>query len=117
VRGDTFVIRGYGEARDATGNNVLARSWCEAVVQRVPDYLDSSDKAHEHRSMKSKVNRTFGRRFNIISFRYLHSREISFETIDRTQHPRHVSPIDRRSNSRLFLRWPCPRRGVFRAWC
>lgn len=75
VRGDTFVIRGYGEARDATGNKVLARSWCEAVVQRVPDFVDPSDQAHE-RIMKSNVNRTFGRRFNIISFRYLHPGEV-----------------------------------------
>jgi hypothetical protein len=76
VRGDTFVIRGYGEARDFSGKNVLARSWCEAVVQRVPDYLDPSDKAYDT-VPKSKVNLTFGRRFNIISFRYLDSREIS----------------------------------------
>ena len=76
VRGDTFVIRGYGEARDASGKNVLARSWCEAMVQRVPDYLDPSDKAYDP-VPKSKVNLTFGRRFNLISFRYLDSREIS----------------------------------------
>jgi Tfp pilus assembly protein PilX len=73
VRGDTFVIRGYGEARE--GNNVAARSWCEAVVQRVPDYVDPSDKAYAALP-KSKVNLTFGRRFNIVSFRYLDSREI-----------------------------------------
>jgi hypothetical protein len=76
VRGDTFVIRGYGEARDASGKNVLARSWCEAMVQRVPDYLDPSDKAYDP-VPKSKVNLTFGRRFNLVSFRYLDSREIS----------------------------------------
>ncbi|MEY3897260.1 MAG: hypothetical protein RLZZ214_2781, partial [Verrucomicrobiota bacterium] len=76
VRGDTFVIRGYGEARDASGKNVLARSWCEAMVQRVPDYIDPSDKAYDA-VPKSKVNLTFGRRFNIISFRYLDSREVS----------------------------------------
>jgi hypothetical protein len=70
------VIRGYGEARDTSGKNVLARSWCEAVVQRVPDYLDPSDKAYDT-VPKSKVNLTFGRRFNIISFRFLDSREIS----------------------------------------
>jgi len=75
VRGDTFVIRGYGEARDATGNKVLARSWCEAVVQRVPDFVDPSDQAHE-RVPKSNVNLAFGRRFNIVSFRYIHPREI-----------------------------------------
>jgi hypothetical protein len=75
VRGDTFVIRGNGEARDASGKNVLARSWCEAVVQRVPDFVDPSDEAHEP-VPKSKINLAFGRRFNIVSFRYLDSREI-----------------------------------------
>ena len=75
VRGDTFVIRGYGEARDASGKNVLARSWCEAMVQRVPDYVDSADKAYDT-IPKSPINLTFGRRFHIISFRFLDSREI-----------------------------------------
>lgn len=75
VRGDTFVIRGYGEARDPSGKNVLARSWCEAVVQRVPDFVDPSDEAHVT-VPKSKVNLNFGRRFNIVSFRYLDPKEI-----------------------------------------
>lgn len=75
VRGDSFVIRGYGEARDAAGNKVVARSWCEALVQRVPDYVDPSDAAHDS-VPKSKINLAFGRRFHIVSFRYLDSREI-----------------------------------------
>ncbi len=75
VRGDTFVIRSYGEARDATGNKVLARAWCEAVVQRVPDFVDPSDEAHKP-VPKSKINLAFGRRFNIVSFRYLDPREV-----------------------------------------
>jgi len=75
VRGDTFVIRGYGEAREASGKNVLARSWCEAVVQRVPDYLDPSDKAYAA-VPTSPANLTFGRRFNIVSFRFLNPAEV-----------------------------------------
>jgi hypothetical protein len=75
VRGDTFVIRGYGEARDPSGKSVLARSWCEAVVQRVPDFVDPSDEAHVT-APKSKMNLNFGRRFNIVSFRYLDPKEI-----------------------------------------
>jgi hypothetical protein len=42
----------------------------------VPDFVDPSDAAHEP-VPKSKANLDFGRRFNIISFRYLNSREIS----------------------------------------
>jgi hypothetical protein len=41
VRDDTFRIRAYGEALDAKGK-VIARAWCEAVVQRTVDYADSS---------------------------------------------------------------------------
>jgi hypothetical protein len=76
VRGDTFVIRGYGEARDASGKNVLARSWCEAVVQRVPDYVDPTNNAYDALTALNNINKTLGRRFNIVSFRYLDSREI-----------------------------------------
>ena len=76
VRGDTFLIRGYGEARDASGKNVLARSWCEAVVQRVPDYVDPTNNAYDALTALNNINKTLGRRFNIVSFRYLDSREI-----------------------------------------
>ncbi|MGA0845539.1 MAG: hypothetical protein ACO3RV_03290 [Luteolibacter sp.] len=75
VRGDTFVIRAYGEARDASGKEVLASAWCEAVVQRVPAYVDSSDEAYKAEP-QSGVNRVFGRRFEVVSFRYLDQREI-----------------------------------------
>jgi hypothetical protein len=74
VRGDTFVIRGYGEARE--GNNVAARSWCEAVVQRVPEYVDPANNSYIAFLALNDINKTFGRRFNIVSFRYLDSREI-----------------------------------------
>ncbi len=41
TRSDTFRIRAYGEALDANGNSV-AKAYCEAIVQRVPAYLDPS---------------------------------------------------------------------------
>lgn len=75
VRGDTFVIRAYGEARDPSGKTVRARAWCEAVVQRVPDFVDPADEAHQ-RVPQSKLNLQYGRRFHIVSFRYLHPGEI-----------------------------------------
>ena len=59
------------EAKDAAGK-VIARSWCEAVVQRMPDYLDPADSAEtEHKNLTSNVNQTFGRRFQIITFQWL----------------------------------------------
>jgi hypothetical protein len=72
ARGDTFRIRAYGEAGPANGSKVTA--WCEAVVQRVPDYLDSEDKPWATPS--KPVNARFGRRYEIVSFRWLSQSEI-----------------------------------------
>ncbi len=74
VRSDTFTIRTYGEARSKT-NEILARIYCEAVVQRVPDYVDPAD-APQLVNPTSAVNKTFGRKFQMISFRYLNDEEI-----------------------------------------
>jgi len=74
VRGDTFTVRTYGEARD-NQNNVVARARCEAIVQRVPDYVDSADGAHVSPPV-SPQNLQFGRRFKVVSFRYLTPEEI-----------------------------------------
>jgi hypothetical protein len=73
ARSDTFVVRGYGEARSPDGTRILARAWCEAVVQRVPDYLDAAADPTEtpYANLQSPVNRRFGRRFHITSFRWL----------------------------------------------
>ncbi|MEO5713685.1 MAG: hypothetical protein ABIT37_09370 [Luteolibacter sp.] len=71
VRSDTFTVRAYGDARDAAGN-ITARSWCEAVVQRVPEYVLPQDKSHvAPAALSSEANRNFGRRFMILSFRWL----------------------------------------------
>jgi hypothetical protein len=87
VRDDTFRIRAYGESLDANGN-VLARAWCEAVVQRVPDYSDpTNDPSVPARQMSATgeftdnpaltaTNRLFGRKFMIESFRWLNGSEI-----------------------------------------
>lgn len=69
VRGDTFRIRGYGESRTAAGG-VAARAWCEAVCQRFPGYLDASETA-EVKAPKKPLNLRFGRRYQLVSFRWL----------------------------------------------
>lgn len=71
ARSDTFVIRGYGEARSANGDQITARAWCEAVVQRVPDYMDKNDSAELPHDQLKPINKIFGRRFIIKSFRWL----------------------------------------------
>lgn len=87
VRDDTFRIRAYGEALDANGN-VTARAWCEAIVQRTAEYMDTSNDASvPARNMAAdgtfsdnpeltETNRRFGRKFRIESFRWLNDSEI-----------------------------------------
>ena len=77
VRSDTFTIRGYGDARDPSGK-VLATAWCEAVVQRVPEYVDpiNDPEARAEDPTFSPTNEIFGRRFVICSFRWLQKSEI-----------------------------------------
>ena len=79
ARSDTFVVRGYGESVSPDGTRVLARAWCEAVVQRVPDYLEATADAPEvpQADIQSSVNRNFGRRFVIKGFRWLSSPNVS----------------------------------------
>ena len=76
VRGDTFRIRAYGEVQDSFGN--VSSSICEAVVQRTHDYVDSVDASSIAYSdlTPSSSNQTFGRKFKIVSFRWLSENEI-----------------------------------------
>jgi hypothetical protein len=80
VRGDTFVIRTCGEAFDVDGK-VVARAYAEAVVQRVPEYINSADRPSVNVWDPSVAtgaadNKRFGRRLNIVSFRWLSPQEI-----------------------------------------
>jgi len=73
TRSDTFTIRCYGEAIQSNGETGAA--WMEAVVQRLPDYIDESN-APEATTGLSLINSTLGRRFRIISSRWLKTDEI-----------------------------------------
>lgn len=76
ARSDTFTIRAYGDSQDAAGK-VLATAMCEAVVQRMPDYVDGADPAETApANLNSPTNKSFGRRFNVVSFRWLSPDEI-----------------------------------------
>lgn len=84
ARGDTFVIRSYGEARGPDGKTVLARAWCEAEVQRLPSYVNPADPPElpaysttgAVNPALSAASLNFGRRFTIISFRWLAPGEV-----------------------------------------
>lgn len=108
VRSDTFTIRAYGDVFGLSGIPE-ARAYCEAVVQRLPDWVadeeegvlennektifDSLQVKENYRSQKldsdehffekferntalKPVNRLLGRRYKIISFRWLSPDEI-----------------------------------------
>ena len=102
ARSDTFVIRVYGESDKPTTNaltsaNTYSQAWGEAVVQRVPDLFDQTDSALASTAIvpgvsyalgdatplrnsggivMSSANQTFGRRFKIVSFRWLNQNEL-----------------------------------------
>ena len=75
ARDDTFKIRGYGDARDAQGK-ILARAVCEATVRRTRDYVDPGDLPDITTPPTKAVNKTFGRRFQIIAFQWLAPNEV-----------------------------------------
>jgi hypothetical protein len=75
VRSDTFLVRAYGDAVNPATGAIVSRAWCEAVVQRTPDYVDPAD-APETTADLSATNRAYGRRFEIVRFRWLAPEEI-----------------------------------------
>jgi hypothetical protein len=79
TRSDTFTIRAYGEATDDSGAN--ANCVIELVVQRTPEYIDNKTQPHERiedlaKSDAKNINSLLGRRFIIISARWLAKSEI-----------------------------------------
>lgn len=71
ARSDTFVVRAYGEVLNPLSGAVEGRAWCEGTVQRTPEYFDPTDRAETPPDNLSALNRIYGRRFKLISFRWL----------------------------------------------
>jgi hypothetical protein len=87
TRSDTFVIRCYGDVATAPGAlGAKAATWIEAVVQRSPEFCDDSQPPETEVSDVGNadlpnpnlkmVNRLLGRRFQVISIRFLSPKEL-----------------------------------------
>lgn len=74
VRSDTFTIRSYGRADNPLTGARNAEVWLEATVQRMPQWIEDTDLAHNAPSDSLNVN--FGRRFRIVSLRWLKADEV-----------------------------------------
>lgn len=75
VRSDTFRVRTFGEVINPATGEAGARAWCEAVVQRMPDpqaAAGATPTVAEYREPPGN----FGRRFQVVSFRWLTESEI-----------------------------------------
>ncbi len=95
ARSDTFKVRAYGEVRSSDGTKILATATCEAIIQRLPEYTDSTsdpgnnepwDEASDSvvtegssssaTSNLNAMNQKFGRKFKVVTFRWLSSQEL-----------------------------------------
>ncbi|GAA5125183.1 hypothetical protein JIN84_13715 [Luteolibacter yonseiensis] len=82
ARDDTFTIRAYGDCRDAGGTIIKARATCEATVRRSREYVDPANDAAAYSNasgavpVKLPANELFGRRYEMVSFRWLADNEI-----------------------------------------
>jgi Tfp pilus assembly protein PilX len=72
ARSDTFRIRAYGAVVNPITSQIEGEAWLEAVVQRFPELVTPSTRANE----LLKTIDTFGRRFKVVSFRWLSKDEI-----------------------------------------
>lgn len=98
TRGDTFTIRAYGDATDKQGK-IMAKAVIEAVVTRTPDFVDdaaidettlaggknrATDPVYELNRATAALelkslgasNKQFGRKFTVVSVRWLNDDEI-----------------------------------------
>ena len=76
VRGDTFIVRAYGDAVNEITGNVQATACLEALVQRIPEYIDDTQAADTQTAALNTENQQFGRRFQIVSYRWLNQSDI-----------------------------------------
>ncbi len=74
VRSDTFRIRAYGDHINPLSNKIEAKAWCEAIVQRIPDPVISTQTPT--RSELVDAPTVLGRQFRIVAFRWLNKEDV-----------------------------------------
>ena len=82
-RSDTFMIRSYGNSTGPFTGSSEAESYFELVVQRTPEYLDSDPAsgnppapATDAPESLNSLNEDFGRRYEIVSQRWINKGDI-----------------------------------------
>ncbi len=82
ARSDTFRIRAYGEVINPLTGDTEASAWCEAIVQRTPEFVVEEGTngtdfpwTDQHKLVNVE-NLLLGRRFEIVSFRWLDETEV-----------------------------------------
>jgi hypothetical protein len=70
TRGDTFIIRAYGSSNNNFSDDEGIKVICEATLQRFPDYVENIDEPYTDQ-VSSNINAQFGRKFKIISFKWI----------------------------------------------
>ena len=73
-RSDTFRVRAYGDVRNPVTEEIEGRAWCEAIVQRLPELTEPATGVLAPATDPLEPSATkypFGRRFKIVSFRWL----------------------------------------------
>lgn len=72
ARSDTFRVRTYGETRNPATGQIVGRAWCEAIVQRQPEFVGGeSAELRLTDLVPGSASARFGRKFVITQFRWL----------------------------------------------
>ena len=77
ARSDTFTIRSYGSAQNEINGDAASAVYYEITVQRLPTYVDDDLLSWEvPDSASGSLNNYFGRRYKIVSERWVNAESI-----------------------------------------
>jgi hypothetical protein len=76
ARSDTFLIRAYGDTANRATGAIENRAWCEAAVQRAPEPFAPATRSNITDAEYQAPPGPDGRRFKIVSFRWLTAADI-----------------------------------------